>query len=96
MSTPEDLVAATAEEIVAAHAEDAERIALFRRRFLLALYDMGWLEVIGKDWVRIGRGGLEFGSLDFERADLILRDLEDLGRTRSADPSRRFGQGPML
>lgn len=80
MGKHEDLVAATAEEIVAAIATDAERLAVFRQRFCRALHDIGWLDVVGHDWVRIGDGGLEFAKLTFKQADNILRDLEDLGR----------------
>lgn len=80
MSRQDDLVAATAEEIVAAIAIDAERLAMFRQRFCRALHDIGWRDVVGDDWVRIGDGGLEFTSLTFKQADAILRDLEDLGR----------------
>ncbi len=75
MSTPDDLVVAAVEEVVAVYAQDAERIAAFRRRFLLALHDMGWLEALGRDWIKIGEGGLEFSPVDFKRADIILRDL---------------------
>lgn len=80
MSKQDDLVAATAEEIVAAIATDAERLAVFRQRFCRALHDIGWLDVVGDGWIRIGDGGLEFTPLTFKRADAILRDLEDLGR----------------
>ncbi|MEI6403504.1 MAG: hypothetical protein WCP59_15100 [Actinomycetota bacterium] len=75
---PSTLVAASAEEIVAAIATDAERIAVFRRRFLTALDDMGWLGIVGRDWVAIGDGGLEFNPLSFKQADSLLRDLEDI------------------
>ncbi|MEQ1873941.1 MAG: hypothetical protein ABL953_09455 [Ilumatobacteraceae bacterium] len=80
MSKQDDLVAATAEEIVAATATDAERLAVFRRRFCRALHYVGWRDVVGDDWVRIGDDGLEFTPLAFKQADAILRDLEDLGR----------------
>jgi len=81
-SRPSDLVAATAEEIVAAIAEDVIRLAMFRRRFLRALDDIGWLTVVGGDWASIGEGGLDFAPLKFKEADAILRDLEDLARSR--------------
>ena len=80
--TPEALVAATAEEIVRAIAADADRLALFRKRFVLALGDIGWLAVVGPEWVRIGTGGLEFGPLTHKQADVLLRDLEDFGRDK--------------
>ncbi len=89
---PADLVAATAEEIVAAIAEDAERIARFRRRWLLALHDLGWLELVGPDWIRIGQAGLDFGQLSFKAADELLRDLEDYGRRPSPGRVRCRGQ----
>ncbi len=91
-SDPADLAAATAEEIVAAIAADAERVALFRRRFLLALHDMGWLEIVGRDWVRIGDGGLEFGPVPFGKADRLLRDLEDISRAIVRHHSECAGQ----
>ena len=81
-SNPAALVAATAEEIVAAVAEDAVRVSLLRKRFLRALYDNGWLDVVGTQWVQIGTGGFEFSSLTFAQADHLLRDLEDIGRGR--------------
>ena len=81
-SNPAALVAATAEEIVAAVAEDAVRVSLLRKRFLRALYDNGWLDVVGTQWVQIGSGGFEFSPLTFAQADHLLRDLEDIGRGR--------------
>ncbi len=89
---PADLATATAEEIVAAIAADAERLALFRRRFLLTLHDMGWLEIVGRDWVRIGDGRLEFGPVAFGRADRLLRDLEDISRVIVRHHSECAGQ----
>jgi hypothetical protein len=78
MGNHEDLVAATAEEIVAAIAADAERLSVFRRRFVRALHDVGWLDIVGAGWARIGEDGLEFASLSFKKADGLLRALEDL------------------
>lgn len=82
-SHPDVLVVATAEEVVAAVAVDAERLAALRRRFVFALHDVGWIDAVGGDWVRIGRGGLEFGALSFKQADLVLCDLEDIGHART-------------
>jgi hypothetical protein len=78
MGNHEDLVAATAEEIVAAIAADAERLSVFRRRFVRALHDVGWLDIVGAGWALIGEDGLEFTPLDFKKADGLLRTLEDL------------------
>ena len=89
---PAALVAATAEEIVAAIAPDADRLAAFRRRFLLALHDNGWLDIVGRDWVRIGDNGLEFAPLTFGRADKLLRDIEDTGRNRRRQNATCAGQ----
>ena len=89
---PEALVAATAEDVVAAIAEDAVRVALLRKRFLRALFDNGWLDVVGADWVQIGSGGFEFSPLTFAQADHLLRDLEDIGRGRRHPMSRCPGQ----
>jgi hypothetical protein len=79
-SDPASLVASTAEEIVAAVAADAERLAVFRRRWIVALRDAGILDIVGNEWVRIGRSSIELGELSFDRADDLLRRLEDLGR----------------
>jgi hypothetical protein len=80
---PEALVAAAAaEEVVAAIADDAVRVSLLRKRFLRALYDNGWLDLVGRHWVQIGSGGFEFAPLTFAQADHLLRDLEEIGRER--------------
>ena len=47
MGNHEDLVVATAEEIVGAIASNAERLAMFRRRFVTALEDSGLLDIVG-------------------------------------------------
>jgi hypothetical protein len=89
---PAALVAATAEEIVAAIAPDADRLAALRRRFVLALHDTGWLDIVGRDWVRIGDDGLEFAPLSFKRADDLLRGIEDVGRDRRRQTTTCVGQ----
>jgi len=76
---PAALVVAAAEEIVAAIAPEAERLTGFRRRFILTLHDRQLLDVVGRDWVRIGSGCLEFGNLPFHRADELLRRLQGRG-----------------
>jgi hypothetical protein len=89
---PAALVAATAEEIVSAIAERAQVLAVFRRWMLSALEDIGLLDIIGRDFVRIGVDGLDFGDLEFRRADRLLRALQDLGRLRAAGTPACDGQ----
>ena len=85
---PAALVAATAEEIVGAISKEAERLAVFRRRWVAALRDAGLLDVVGPHWVRIGSSSIELSELSFAQADELLRRLEDLGRwTRTRSTS---------
>jgi hypothetical protein len=76
----DDLVIATAEEIVGAFALDTERTAYLRRRLQLALYDLGLIDIVGRDWVLLDRCGVEFNSLSFKATDRLVRALEDLAR----------------
>lgn len=91
---PASLVAATAEEIVGAVSAEAERLAIFRRRWIAALRDTGLLEVVGGPaWIRIGDASIELADLSFAQADELLRRLEDLGRHPSPRPGPGDGQG---
>ena len=48
------------------------------RRIVRALHGLGLLDVVGRDWVRIGPDGLEFAELTPTQADRLARRLEDL------------------
>lgn len=93
MPKEDDLVIATAEEIVGASALDAERTAYLRRRLQLALYDLGLIDIVGRDWVLLDRSGVEFNPLSFTATDRFVRALEDLVRRVPPQPTMWcFGQ----
>jgi hypothetical protein len=72
-------VVRSAGEIIAAAFPMAERMRLRRRRLILALGDLGLLELVGgQGFVSIGEGTLEFGDLDDRRSDGLVRRLECL------------------
>ncbi len=92
MTDPDSAVVAGAEQIVEHIALDADRIASRRRRFLLALWDLDLLAIVGRDWVRIGEG-FEFHDLDGRAADRLTSALEDLAADRtSTEPPAGGGQ----
>lgn len=78
--------------IVDVEVTDALRAASLRRRAVLALYDLGLLDVVGRDWCLVGgAGGLEFAPLVGRSADRLVRALEDLA---PHVPSRKVEPGP--
>lgn len=80
------------EAIVEAVALDAERLASRRRRLLRALWDLGLLDIVGRDWVRLG-DGFTFADLDPAAADRFTSALEDLaGSGRVTRPTQCAGQ----
>lgn len=48
------------------------------RRTVRALHGLGLLDIVGRDWVRIGPEGLDFATLTPEQADRLACRLEDL------------------
>jgi hypothetical protein len=86
MPKEDDLVIATAEEIVGAVAACAERTAYLRRRFQLAIYDLGLTEIVGREWAQLDRDGLEFAPLSFTQTDRLVRAFEDLATRIPPEP----------
>lgn len=64
--------------IVGDIAEHETRMGPRWRRIVRALHGLGVLDVVGRDWVRIGPDGLDFAPLTPREADRLARRLEDL------------------
>jgi hypothetical protein len=57
------------------------------RRLRLALFDLGLLRTLGREWVRFEHGRFVFGELDDARSDALVLGLEGL----TASPSESAG-----
>ena len=78
----------TDEELEEEEAQEAERLACRRRRLVLALADLGLLDIVGPAWVRVDRG-FEFLGLDSRTSDRFTCAIEDLARgSRNQRPAR--------
>jgi hypothetical protein len=56
------------------------RLTYRRRRLLRALYDLGLLDIVGRDWVSIGDTGFSFAELSERASDRLTCALEDNAR----------------
>lgn len=67
------------------------------RRIVRTLHGLGLLDVVGRDWVRIGPDGLAFADLSPAQADRLAGRLEDLedGR-RPARPTTPPPSAPLF
>lgn len=57
-------------------------LSAFLRRYRLALFDVGILDLVGTEWISAGGSRIRFSSLDLRQADKLLRFFEDLGSAR--------------
>ena len=79
--TPEAAaVLADAAAIVDGATLHATRFTHRRRRLLRALYDLGLLDIVGRDWVGIGDIGFDFAELSDRASDRLTCALEDIAR----------------
>ncbi|MCD9624233.1 hypothetical protein [Rhabdothermincola salaria] len=86
--------AAAAEGVVREIALREQAIAIRRRRLLLALYDLGVLDLVGRDWVQVVDDGVVFATLSDTQVDRLVCRLEDIAEGRP-DPLPCPGPGQM-
>ena len=71
-----------------------ERLEPRLRRFRLALYDLGLIDVVGRDWADIAAGddSFTFGDLSPRAFDHLVGVLEAAGQRGSRPPRPVVGQ----
>lgn len=82
-------------EIVDAHAARAVALAARRRRLLLALADLGLLEIVGHHWCTLADDGFEFTTLTNRQTDTLVCALEDLAQRLPEPPAPQPGPGQL-
>jgi hypothetical protein len=92
--SPADAIAAEAAQILEAVAVRERHAAFLNKQLRLAFYDLGLLDLVGRDWVRIGADGFEFGPLEDKQVDKVLARLRDLAERRP-DPVGLSGPGQL-